>query len=242
VVRAPPAPLPRLALNPRGLRLAAVGLLPAATLAGGFWLLAGQVFHMPLTQRLALGLLVGALSAALGAVLEGQLLWPLTWRGPLAGASQLPMVYGLGGALFVIPGGALIGVVVLADAFGTSVPGMPVVLTGAATGVFYVIFALPPGLLVGALAGRGLGALASRLRSSARFGQVMLAGTAWAAGLAWFAAGSVAGSVVGALVASQSNFNLAAGAYLGGLVQSVLAALLLPGAIRLLRQGLILAG
>jgi hypothetical protein len=197
---------------------------------------------MPVTQRLALGLLAGALAAGLGATLEGQLLWPLTWRGPLSGASRLPMVYGLGGALFVIPGAALIGVLVLADAFGAPVPSMPVVLTGAATGLFYVIFALPPALLVGALAGRGLGALASRLRSSARFGQLMLGGMAWAAALAWFVASSVAGSVVGALVASQSNFNPAAGAYLGGLAQTALAALLLPGAIRLLRHSLILAG
>src|SRR6185436_11566578 len=81
VVRAPPLPLPRLALNRRGLRLAGIGLLPAAVLAGGFWALAGQAFQMPMTQRLALGLLAGALAAGLGALLEGQILWPLSWRG-----------------------------------------------------------------------------------------------------------------------------------------------------------------
>jgi hypothetical protein len=108
--------------------------------------------------------------------------------------------------------------------------------------VFYVIFALPPALLIGAVAGRGLGALAARVGPGGRFSQGGLAGTAWAAAVAWFAASSVAGSVVGALVASQSNFNPAAGAYLGGMAQTGLSALLLPAAIRLLRQGLILAG
>ena len=230
VVQTPPAALSPPALNPRALAVFLAGAAAGAPLAIAFWLIAGQLLQIPLGRRLALGLVLGGLAAAMSALLEGQVLWPLAWRAPISG-HQLAAVYGLGGALTILPGAVFIGALVLADAWGTPAPDMPILLTGAATGGFAIIFALPPAMLLGWLAGQGLGLLAARLPALRASASV----------LAWHISASVAGGVVGAFVASQSNFSLPAGAYLGALAQSLLAALLLPVAPRLLRGWLILA-
>ena len=230
VIHPTPAPLPRVAVSFGAAGLALVGTLAALPAGLGFWLLSGQLVLMGWTQRLLLGAMVALLSGTFGAGLQGQLSWPLDAHPPRATAHQLTFAYGIGGALTIAIGAALIGAVVLPLGWGLGLPTFPALLTGAASGLVGVEFALPPALLAGAVAGAVLGRLARHWPRP---------GAAWAAALAWWIAGSAGGGVVGAFVASRTNYPLPTGAYVGAILQSMLQCLLLPVATYLVRWSLV---
>jgi hypothetical protein len=226
LIRAVPASLPRPALDLRTAGVALAGTMAALPVGAGFWLLAGQFALVPWAQRLELGLLAAVLTGTFGAVLRAQVRWPLDAQPPRCTPRQLSLTYGLAGGLTVVLGALLVGAVVLPLGWGLSTPSLPALLAGATSGFVGAAFAVPPALLVGALAGDILGRLASHLPAPA---------AAWAAALAWWLAGSAGGGVVGVFVATQTNFSIATGANLGALIQSALQVLLFPAATYLVR-------
>jgi hypothetical protein len=226
VIRAAPAPMPRPALDLRTAALALAGTAAVLPIGVIFWLLLGQLVLMPWAQRLELGTVAALLAGGLGATLRAQVRWPLDAQPPRCTPRQLSLAYGLGGGLTVALGALLVGAVVLPLGWGLTTPSLPAQSAGAILGFVGAAFAVPPALLVGAVAGDVLGRLASHLPSPA---------IAYAAALAWWLAGSAGGGVVGVFVASQTNFSLASGADLGALLQSALQMLLFPVAAYLVR-------
>jgi hypothetical protein len=231
LIQATPAPLPRAALDRRAAGLALAGTAAALPVGAGFWLLAGQLALIPWAQRLLLGSLVAALAGCLGAGLQAQVRWPLDAQPARCSPQQLALVYGVGGGGTVAIGAALVGAVVLPLGWGPGAPTMPALMAGATSGFVGIAFALPPAILVGALAGYVLGRFATRLPPPT---------AAWAVALAWWLAGSAGGAVVGAFVATQSNLDLSTGAALGALIQTALQALLFPIAPYLVRLTFVL--
>jgi len=225
-IKALPGPMPRPALDLRTAMLALSGTGAVLPLSAGFWLLLGPLAQLTVAQRLQLGALAAALAGCLGAVLRAQVSWPLNAQPPRCTPRQLALVYGLSGGLTVTVGALLVGAVVLPLGWGLNTPSLPALSAGATLGFVGAAFAVPPALLVGALAGEGLGRLAGHLPSPA---------IAFAAAMAWWLAGSAGGGVVGVFVATQTHYSTASGANLGALLQSALQVLLFPVAAYLIR-------
>jgi hypothetical protein len=226
LIQAAPAPMPPLTLNLRSAGVAMAGLAAALPIGAGFWLLAGRLAQIPVAQALELGALVAVLSGCLAAALHGQVRWPLDAHPPHADPRQLAMIYGMGGGLAVALGSVFVGAAVLPAGWGSGSLDIPTVFAGATSGFVGAAFAVPPALLVGALAGELLGRLARRAPAPA---------APWAAALAWWLAGSSGGAVVGLFVALQSNLTLATSAVIGALLQSVLQIVLFPVTTYLVR-------
>ena len=226
LIRAAPAPFPPLAFNLRAAVLALAGTAAALPVCAGFWLLVASLANIPSSQALALGLAVAALAGCSAAVLAPQLRWPLDAQPPRCSPRQLAVLYGVAGGLAVALGAPLIGSVVQPAGLGSGLLDVPTVLAGATSGFIGSAFAVPPALLVGALAGEVLGRLAGHLPAPA---------APWAAALAWWLAGSSGGAVVAVFVALQANLAPSTSVVLGALLQSGLQVLLFPFAAYLVR-------
>ncbi len=229
VVQSRPAPFPRVSLNGRALGLALGGTAAALPVSLGFWLLAGQLALLSGEQRIELGALVAVLAGLSVAGLQGQIGWPTAaqrWS-----PRDLGVVYGLGGGLTVTIGGLIVGAVVLPVAWGLTVPTLPEFLAGTTTGLVAIVFALPPAVLIGYVAGYGLGQLAGP-------GSTFVA--TWGAALAWWLAGSTAGGVAGGFVAARTNLALSTGVWLGAILQGGVQVVMLPLAIYLVHWYLVL--
>ncbi len=207
---AAPTDLPALQLDwPTGRRVL-TGVLLAVPAGVGFWLVAGVPARWSLAESVVVGVLLGALGGLASGLLHARVFWPLRYRPALMrGSGRLPVLYGVGGGLALIAGGAPIGLVVLLLGWSLRL-GVPLaVLAGAGTGWL-------------------VGHFSRRLRGTL--------GLALAAGLAWVNAGAVGGALIGLLVATRVDLDPGLGAYTGALLQIVLGALLLPWGVRVARR------
>jgi hypothetical protein len=225
----PPSPLPPLDLDLSTWRRVLTALLLGVPAGLAFWLLVGLPARWTLAQSAAVGGLLGALGGLASALLHARLFWPLRYRPALLrGSARLPVLYGVGGGLALVAGGAPIGLVVLLLGWGVLPPSVEALIAGAFAGAISLRVAVPLAALVGAATGWLVGRFSRRLRGTL--------GVALAAGLAWVNAGAVGGALIGLVVANRVDLDPGRGAFTGALIQIVLGALLLPLGVRLARS------
>lgn len=226
---AAPGPLPPLEWNGAAWRRLLTGLLLGLPLGLAFWLLVGTLAQWTLVQSAVVGALLGGLGGLVSGLLHARLFWPLFYRPALMrGSTGLPVVYGVGGGLALMAGGAPIGLVVLLLGWDLIQPTMESFIAGAFAGAISLRVAMPLAALVGAVTGWLVGRLGRRMRGTL--------GLALAAGLAWINAGAVGGALIGLLVAARVDLDPGLGAFTGALIQSVLGVLLLPFGVQVARR------
>jgi hypothetical protein len=229
----PPAPMPRVQLEPRMAARAAAAGLCGASLGGLYWLLPGALAATSVEPAMALGAVAGAAGAGLGALWSELIAWPLAGRRARpADVRRLGFLYGAGGGLSLAAGGALIGSLVLLLSWGLAAPSLRVLLVGMLAGTITLLLSLPAAAVLGALLGWLLGGVGARIGGTA--------GAGAGAGLAWLLAASSGGALLGARIAASTGLAIGLGALAGGLAQTVLAAFLLLAGTHVLRQVYIL--
>lgn len=226
---AAPGPLPPLRWEPADWRRLLTGLSLGLPVGTAFWLVAGWAAQWPVEQSLALGALLGGLAGLASSLLHARLFWPLLYRPALLrGSVGLPVLYGLGGGLALLAGGAPIGLIVLLLGWGLVPLSVEAFIAGIVAGAVTLRFALPLGSLAGVATGWLMGRLGRRMKGTL--------GLALAAGLAWVNAGAVGGALLGVVVASRVDLDPSLGAFAGALIQVVLGVLLLPVGVRVARR------
>ena len=226
---AAPGPLPPLEWDGAAWRRLLTSLMLGVPAGLAFWLLVGFLGQWTLSQSAIVGALLGGLGGLSGGLLHARLFWPLRYRPALMrGSAGLPVLYGVGGGLALLAGGAPIGLVVLLLGWELLPPSMEAIFAGAFAGAISLRVALPLGALAGAATGWLVGRFGRRMRGTL--------GLALAAALAWANAGAVGGALIGLLVAARVDLDPGFGAYLGALIQSVLGVLLLPLGVRVARR------
>jgi hypothetical protein len=226
---AAPTALPALALDwPTGQKVL-TALLIGVPLGMAFWFVAGVPAQWTLEQSAVVGALLGALGGLTSGLLHARLFWPLRYRPALLrGSARLPVLYGVGGGLALVAGGAPIGLVVLLLGWSLRPPGPETLIAGAFAGAISLRVGVPLAVLAGAVTGGLVGRFSRRLRGTL--------GLALAAGLAWVNAGAVGGALIGLLVATRVDLDPGLGAFTGALMQIVLGALMLPLGARVARR------
>jgi hypothetical protein len=224
----PPSPLPPVDLDVATWQRVLTALVLGVPAGLAFWLVVSVPARWTLGQIALVGGLVGALGGLAGGLLHARLFWPLRYRPALLrGSAQLPVLYGVGGGLALVAGGAPIGLVVLLLGWGVLMPSMEALIAGAFAGAISLRVAVPLAVLAGAATGWLVGRFSRRLRGTL--------GLALAAGLAWVNAGAVGGALIGLVVANRVELDPGRGAFTGALIQIVLGALLLPLGVRAAR-------
>ena len=222
-------PLPPVQLDRPTWQHALSGLLLGVPFGAAFWLLAGLLARWTPEQGLVVGALLGALAGLSSGLLQARLFWPLRYRPALLrGSGRLPVLYGVGGGLALVAGGAPIGVIVLLLGWRLLTPNMEAVIAGAFAGASSLRVGVPLGVAAGAATGWLVGRATRRLRGPL--------GLALSAGLAWVNAGAVGGALIGVLVADRVDLDRGLGALTGALIQIVIGSLLLPVGVRVARR------
>ena len=194
-----------------------------------FWFLVGLPAQWAVAQSAVVGGMLGAFAGLASALLHARLFWPLRYRPALMRRSvRLPVLYGVGGGLALVVGGAPIGLVVLVQAWQPGPPGLEDLIAGAFAGLISLRVGVPLAVLAGALTGWLVARFSRRLRGTL--------GLALAAGLAWVNAGAVGGALIGLLVAARVDLDPGLGAFTGALIQIVLAGALLPLGVNAARR------
>ena len=226
---AAPTALPPLDFDWATARRVLTALLIGVPASIVFWFLVGVPAQWTLEQSVIVGGSLGALAGLSSALFHARLFWPLRYRPALMRRSgRLPVLYGVGGGLALLAGGAPIGLVVLLRGWNMRPPGLEAIIAGAFAGFISLRVGVPLAVLAGALTGWLVARFSRRLRGTL--------GLALAAGLAWVNAGAVGGALIGLLVAARVDVDLGMGAYTGALMQIVLAGLLLPLGSHLARR------
>lgn len=218
---AAPTALPPVDINWSTARRALLALLLSLPASLLFWYLVGLSMQWTLAQSVTVGGFLSGLAGPASALLQARVFWPLRYRpGLMRSSTRLPILYGVGGGLVLVAGGAPIGLVVLLLAWPVRPPGVEAMIAGAFAGFISLRVGVPLAVVAGALTGWLVARFSRRLRGAL--------GLALAAGLAWVNAGAVGGAIIGLLVSARVDLAPGQGAYTGALMQTALAGLLLP--------------